>query len=308
MHARLSTPASTPPAPGERRAEEESATVLPFDGGPAEQAVRTQELQVVDPAEGNPGSVGPGSWLVLAPVTERGEAIGVLELTLPHRPEAATLGEIARLAHLLAFVVIANRRHTDLCNARNEGASLVERGSPTNRALAEHAAVSGLEDYVTGLIGRVDLRAGTSGAVNAGHVAPYLVRGPECRAPFSTFPADLPLGLFPESDVPQYLGRPSRPGAALSSLTDGMLERNAVEREPPRGDPARPGRCILGRRSAPSPTLSSTRPATTLSDDATVLCLDWHGGHGRRTGTASTELANAVEGRLTPGPSLLSLD
>ena len=34
---------------GERRDVEESATVLPFDGGPAEQAVRTQEVQVLAP-------------------------------------------------------------------------------------------------------------------------------------------------------------------------------------------------------------------------------------------------------------------
>ena len=106
--------AGTPLAPDERRAVEESATVLPFDGGPEEQAVRTQEVQVVAPDTGRSASDGAGSWLVLAPVTERGEAIGLLELTLPERPDAASLGEIAQLAHLLAFVVIANRRHTDL--------------------------------------------------------------------------------------------------------------------------------------------------------------------------------------------------
>jgi hypothetical protein len=32
---------------GERRDDEEFATVLPFDGGPAEQAVRTQTVQVL---------------------------------------------------------------------------------------------------------------------------------------------------------------------------------------------------------------------------------------------------------------------
>ena len=37
----------TPLAADERRALEESATVLPFDGGPAEQAMRTQQVQVV---------------------------------------------------------------------------------------------------------------------------------------------------------------------------------------------------------------------------------------------------------------------
>ena len=40
--------------PGERRDAEELATVLPFDGGPAEQAVRTQTVQVLAPAD--PGS------------------------------------------------------------------------------------------------------------------------------------------------------------------------------------------------------------------------------------------------------------
>ena len=101
-------------ASGERRALEESATVLPFDGGPGEQAVRTQEVQVVEPQSGGSASDGSESWLVLAPVTERGEAIGVLEMTLPDRPDTVTRESIARLAHVLAFVVIANQRHTDL--------------------------------------------------------------------------------------------------------------------------------------------------------------------------------------------------
>ena len=55
-----------------------------------------------------------GHWIVLAPVTERGEVLGLLEMSLPAEPGADTLAEIARTAHLLGFVVIANRRHTDL--------------------------------------------------------------------------------------------------------------------------------------------------------------------------------------------------
>ena len=53
-------------------------------------------------------------WCVLAPVTERGETIGLLEMYLPREPEPHDAAEIGQLAHLLAFVVIANRRHTDL--------------------------------------------------------------------------------------------------------------------------------------------------------------------------------------------------
>lgn len=351
---------STPLEQDERRSLEESATVLPFDGGPQERTVRSQEVQVVAPDPGRSGSDGAGSWLVLAPVTERGEAIGVLELTLPHRPEAASREEIARLAHLLAFVVIANRRHTDLyewgqrsrplslsaeiqhrllpgpqtceagaftlagwlepaasiagdtfdfslardvlhlsltdamghgvaaalaatlCvgslrNARNAGASLIEQVALTNQALAEHATHTGVEDFVTGLIGRVDLRTGTLQMINAGHVAPYLVRGPHIGS--LDLPVDLPLGLFDDTTY-----RTSRvdlePGDRIVFLTDGMLERNAVAVDFPA---AIAETRALHPREAVRALADRVLDATgdTLNDDATVLCLDWHGGHGR---------------------------
>ncbi|WP_199509401.1 PP2C family protein-serine/threonine phosphatase [Nucisporomicrobium flavum] len=93
------------PAAEGRRDGDELATVLPFDGGPQEEALRTQVVQVLKDDAG---------WTILAPVTERGEVIGLLEILLSAEPAPAALGEIARAAHALAFVVIANRRHTDL--------------------------------------------------------------------------------------------------------------------------------------------------------------------------------------------------
>ncbi|WBC13738.1 PP2C family protein-serine/threonine phosphatase [Micromonospora sp. WMMA1998] len=89
----------------DRRHGEEAAEILPFDGGPYEQALRHQASQVL-PADGR--------WTVLAPVTERGEAMGLLEIDLPAEPDTTVVAQIARAAHALAFVVIANRRHTDL--------------------------------------------------------------------------------------------------------------------------------------------------------------------------------------------------
>jgi hypothetical protein len=53
-------------------------------------------------------------WRVLAPVTNRGEAIGVLELRLPEKPDEDRLADVALAAHALAYVVIANHRFTDL--------------------------------------------------------------------------------------------------------------------------------------------------------------------------------------------------
>jgi hypothetical protein len=51
---------------------------------------------------------------ILAPVTSRGEAVGVLELVLPFEPEPITVEDVDLAAHQLACMVIANRRYTDL--------------------------------------------------------------------------------------------------------------------------------------------------------------------------------------------------
>ena len=136
---------------------------------------------------------------------------------------------------------------------------------------------SGLEDFVTGLVGRVDLRTGSMELVNAGHVAPYLARG--APAPLVDLPGDLPLGLFRDTSY-----RTSRlvlePGDRIVCLTDGMLERGAVWvdlaaaiAETRSLHPREAVRTMADR------VLEATGRA--LSDDATVLCLDWHGGHGR---------------------------
>ena len=348
------------PAEGERRDAEESATVLPFDGGPEEQAVRSQTVRVLSPGGTRTEPELSGQWRVLAPVTERGEVIGLLELFVADEPDAETVDEIAVLAHVLAFVVIANRRHTDLyewgqrtrplslsaeiqngllpgpqtceagaftlagwlepaatiagdtldfnlardalhlsvtdamghgvaaalnatlCvgslrNSRNEGATLLEQVRLTNTALAEHSARSALEDFVTGLIGRLDLRTGSMDLVNAGHVAPYLARGSEVTA--IDLPADPPLGLFPDTT---YRASPLglEPGDRLVLVTDGMLERKAAGIDLPS---AIRGTRSLHPREAVRAMADRALEATgqDLSDDATVLCLDWHGGHGR---------------------------
>jgi serine phosphatase RsbU (regulator of sigma subunit) len=352
------------PSVVERRDAEESATVLPFDGGPEEQAVRRQGVRVLPPGGTRTEPEPADQWRVLAPVTERGEVIGLLELFVPDEPTADTVDEIAQLAHVLAFVVIANRRHTDLyewgqrtrplslsaeiqhgllpgpqaceagaftlagwlepaaaiagdtfdfslardalhlsvtdamghgvaaalnatlClgslrNSRNEGATLLEQVRSANKALAEHAASAALEDFVTGLIGRLDLRSGSMHLVNAGHVAPYLAQSSEVTA--IELPAELPLGLFPDTT---YRGcRLSlEPGDRLVFVTDGMLERKAAGMDV--ADAIQDTRSLHPReavRAMADRALQASGRA--LSDDATVLCLDWHGGHGRDRGS-----------------------
>lgn len=94
-------------ARGQPVAEDQSdaAQVVPIRGTPQGRVLRTQRLLVrQDRGEG---------W-VYAPVTSRGEAIGVLEARLPTVPGDRTATDIAAAAHVLAYVVVTNRRYTDL--------------------------------------------------------------------------------------------------------------------------------------------------------------------------------------------------
>lgn len=83
----------------------EVAERVPIAGSAHGRALGEQALQTEE--------VG-GGWRVLSPVTNRGEAIGVLELFLADEPDAQSVADIALAAHALAYVVIANRRFTDL--------------------------------------------------------------------------------------------------------------------------------------------------------------------------------------------------
>jgi serine phosphatase RsbU (regulator of sigma subunit) len=83
----------------------ETAERVPLAGTPHGRALASQTVGV----EG-----GAAGARVFAPVTNRGEAIGVLELTLPSPPDEQTVADVALAAHALAYVVIANRRFTDL--------------------------------------------------------------------------------------------------------------------------------------------------------------------------------------------------
>ena len=364
------------PALGVRREDEESATVLPFDGGPEEQAVRTQTVQVLPP-EANTSGDYPGMWGVLAPVTERGESIGLLELYLPEKPDQKVVTEIGQVAHLLAFVVIANRQHTDLfewgqrsrafslsaeiqqrllpqartCEAaaftlagwlepaasiggdtfdyslardllhlsltdamghgvgaaltasvclgslrgaRRRGLSLVEQAASTNDALFEHAVSEGDDDFVTGLICRLDLRTGSLEIVNAGHVLPYLLRRRELT--MLDLRVDLPFGMFGETSYGNT-HLELEPGDRVVFVTDGMLERNVKSVDIPGAIQAtwdlHPREVV---RALADSALAAAGQA--LQDDATLLCLDWHGAHEEFRDVVSGAEPSRASGRL----------
>ncbi|MGN6575174.1 MAG: PP2C family protein-serine/threonine phosphatase [Nocardioides sp.] len=358
---------------GHRRQEEESSWVLPFDRGPLEQVVRGQRPVIVAPEAG----AVQGTWTVLVPVTERGEVIGVLELVVPKEPDKEDIAEVASVGHLLAFVVIANSRHTDLfewgqrsrplslsaeiqqrllpgprtCEAgaftlagwlepatdiagdtfdyslerdtlhvsvtdamghgvaaaltatlcvsalrgsRRRGDSLVEQARSANLAVAERDVGSGVDDFVTGLVGRLELRTGTLHLVNAGHVTPYLARAGEVST--IALPTNLPFGVYPDT-VYQAVDLELQPDDRVVFVTDGILERNAANIDL---RAAIAELAPLHPREAANALADSVLEATghALSDDATVLCLDWYGGHGQdRTTVAGADVVRASSPR-----------
>jgi serine phosphatase RsbU (regulator of sigma subunit) len=334
----------------------ETADGVSLLGTPQGRALADQALVIQDTSEGQ---------RVFAPVTNRGEAIGVLELTLREPPGAETLADVSLAAHALAYVVIANRRFTDLfewgqrsvplslaaevqhrllpdaftCeagqftlaawlepagevagdtfdfamerdtlhismtdamghsidasilatvlvgglrNARRAGVELGEQARLANEGLAEYARRGG---FVTGQLARIDLRAETATIVNAGHPLPLRLRGG--RLEEVKLDADPPFGTVREMRY-RVQSLPLEPGDRLMFLTDGMLERNAAHADMA-GLIAAGG--AMHPREAVQHLVQAVLEATngTLADDATVMCLDWHGGPAReRTSDAGS--------------------
>jgi Stage II sporulation protein E (SpoIIE) len=83
----------------------DQAETLPVAGTVYEQVLRTQQV-VVDRL--------PRGVRVVVPVTDRGDAIGLLEMTLSQAPEPDEIVDIGSAAHALAYVVIAARQFTDV--------------------------------------------------------------------------------------------------------------------------------------------------------------------------------------------------
>jgi serine phosphatase RsbU (regulator of sigma subunit) len=327
---------------------DETAERVPLGGTPQGRAVATQAAQVREESGGT-------AW-VFAPVTNRGEPIGVLELWLPATPDDGTLADVALAAHALAYVIIANRRFTDLfewgqrsvplslaaeiqhrllpgsytCeagqftlaawlepaadiagdtfdfaldrdtlhisitdamghgvdasllataaigalrNARRRGVDLAEQARLAHEALAEHA---GRGQFVTGQLVRIDLATGTALTVNAGHPPPLRLRAG--RVERVALQADPPFGTLVSGYRVQELSLAD--DDRLVFVTDGLLERNAADLQittlvadlgdlHPRETVQRLTHAVLEAGGGE------------LEDDATALCLDWHGGPPR---------------------------
>lgn len=331
-----------------RGASRERTDTVELEGTPHGRALADQEAQVVTEA---------GVTHVWAPVTSRGEAVGVLELALDSPPDAQTVAGIASAAHVLAYVVIANRRFTDLYewgqrslplslqaeiqhrllpssytveagqftlagwlepagdvggdtfdfsierdtlhlsmtdamghtlgaallatvlvgalrNGRRRGVTLAEQAQLANAVLAGFAKDG---EYVTGQLVRIDLVSGTARIINAGHPPPIRVR--DGRTERVALEADVPFAASSAADY-RVQELALEPGDRLVFLTDGMLERNAATVDV--ASVLADSRHLHPREAVQDLTRRVVAACGgDLRDDATVLCLDWHGGPPR---------------------------
>jgi serine phosphatase RsbU (regulator of sigma subunit) len=333
---------------------------LALPGSTYERVLFTQQIEIADL---------DGGALVLVPVTERGDAIGILELSLDQRPDTETVEYLVDAAHELAYVLIASRRHTDLFewaqrdipfsvaaeiqrrllpsaytaeigpltisgwlepahnvggdtfdysidrdhiyvsitdamghsvdaallatlvvgtlrNSRRMLTSTCEQADAANTALLEYARE---DQYVTAQLLRISLADGTVEMVNAGHPSPYLLRAGRLVTP--DLAIQLPLGVQPIEYTAQSLRL--EPGDRLLLLTDGYLERGAVDLDVEK---------LLARTGDRHPRqivqeLAGRVLAVTggdLRDDATAVCIDWYGAAGDRDATGGSSHARAT--------------
>lgn len=172
-------------------------------------------------------------------------------------------------AAMLATVLVGSLR-----NGRRRGMNLSEQARSANDALVGNSAVG---DFVTGQLLRVDLGSAAMTLVNAGHPFPYRVR--DGRVKEIELDIDMPFGI--EGGRTFGVQRvPLRPGDRIVLVTDGLLERRATNLDMPAllADTARrhPREAVYLVGEA---VLRAT--GGNLRDDATIVCLDWHGGPQR---------------------------
>ncbi|NYI04350.1 PP2C family protein-serine/threonine phosphatase [Allostreptomyces psammosilenae] len=330
------------PGPGPTLGAERTRAI-PVPGTPYGEVLRAQRPLTRASAAG---------CRVLAPVTVRGECVGVLEVETPPDPGAEAVANVATCAHILAYLVLTAHRITDayeldqrtkpltlaaeiqrrllpdsygsatsrftlagllepaddnggdtfdhsivhgvlhlsmtdamghdldaamlatltvgaLRNSRRRGDDILAQAQAADEAIALY----GRSRFVTGQLYRCRLDSGEVEVVNAGHPPPLLMR--DGRVSELPLLADPPFGALAGIRYrPQRLGL--RPGDRLVLATDGMLEREAAAADLPRlvaGTRELAPREAVRRWTREVSRACGGRPR----DDATVLCLDWHG-------------------------------
>lgn len=196
-------------------------------------------------------------------------------------PNGAELAIVDAMGHGMSAVLLSVTAINGLRNARRERLGLEAAYLSTGDAIRAHVGWSG---FVTGQLASLDLETGDLTWLNAGHPLPLLVRDGSFCGELSCRPS-LPMGLG--GDVAEIATEPLQPGDRVLFYTDGVVDsrspggelfglprladllvRASLEEVPP-GETVR-------RLSASIMAYNGTG----LSDDATLLLLNYHGPPG----------------------------
>jgi len=166
-----------------------------------------------------------------------------------------------------------------LRNSRRAGGSLAEQAQQAQAAL--NTQFRGAL-FVAAFIARVELATGTAQVVNAGHPTGWVIR--DGRLDPVQLRAQLPLGLDPGT---RYVEQSFDldPGDRLFMVSDGVTDA-APRGSEPFGDEQLRGVLLATATAPPHEAVRQVlRTASAYQrghfrDDATALCLDWHGPDG----------------------------
>jgi serine phosphatase RsbU (regulator of sigma subunit) len=182
------------------------------------------------------------------------------------------------MGHGLSASLLGGLAVNALRNARRTGLSLADTVRFADRVLYGQF---GGDQFVTVLTARLDLASGRMRFVQAGHPPFYLLRaGAVTRVDCD---AQLPVGMF---EATRYAEQECqlRPGDRVVMISDGVVEAvdtNGVEF----GEQRLEGTLLATRQLSAGEMVRQTMASLSdyqrsePRDDATVLCLDWHGPH-----------------------------
>jgi serine phosphatase RsbU (regulator of sigma subunit) len=192
-------------------------------------------------------------------------------------PAGVHFAIVDAVGHGLPAVLLTTLTINDLRNARREGRSFsdayVEAGANLETQFGDCA-------YVTGQIGTLDVRSGRLSWLNAGHPLPLLVRDHHVRE-LPCRPS-WPMGLG--GAVAEIAVEQLQPGDRVLFYTDGAIESRTTRGEP-FGLPRLIDHLAVAAQEGVAPAETVRRlsmsivayNAEGLTDDATLLLLDYHG-------------------------------
>ncbi len=189
--------------------------------------------------------------------------------------EDLTITATDAMGHGLNASVLGALAVAALRNARRTGYDLGDQIRTADNVL--HGRYGG-DQFVTALSMSVCLTTGHAKVVNAGHPAPFLLRGDHVSA--LEIPAQLPMGMFEATPYEEH-ELTLETGDRLLIVSDGVLEARSAENGEEYGQQRLEGALLATRTSSPAETvrqmvrLLQTYQDGEPRDDATILCLDW---------------------------------